>query len=138
MLGQDLEGLSFLDAFGGTGLMGFEAWSRGAQVTIVERNRAAAEVIEQHAAALGATVRVRRADVRGVIGALGAFDLAYLDPPYDTDPGPAVRALAPHVDRLVLERERGDLPEVEQPLVLERSRRFGRTVVAFYQRGPER
>ena len=29
MLGQDLSGWSWLDACGGTGLMGIEAWSRG-------------------------------------------------------------------------------------------------------------
>ena len=42
MIGQDLSGWTVLDAFGGTGLLGFEAWSRGAErVTICEKSAAA-------------------------------------------------------------------------------------------------
>ena len=35
MVGQDLEGVRVLDAFGGSGLLSFEAYSRGAIVTTV-------------------------------------------------------------------------------------------------------
>ena len=46
MIGQNLEGCSFLDAFGGSGIMGLEARSRGAHpVLIVENNRASFRVI---------------------------------------------------------------------------------------------
>ena len=61
MLGQDLDGLAFLDAFGGSGLMGLEAWSRGAQVVVYERQRATARWIQRQGEALGAQWTVQRA-----------------------------------------------------------------------------
>ena len=58
VLGQHLEGLSVLDAFGGSGLLSFEAASRGAgPITVVERNRRQVRSIERQAAELGLELR---------------------------------------------------------------------------------
>jgi 16S rRNA (guanine966-N2)-methyltransferase len=95
VVGQDLAGMAVLDAFGGSGLLGFEAWSRGATVTIVERDRSTAAQIRRSAAALGAEVVVVEADVVVAASALGAFDGVLADPPYAAAVGPALEALAP-------------------------------------------
>ena len=87
--GLDLTGLSVLDAFAGSGAMGFELVSRGAaHATFVEKDRRVAGIVRRTAAALGAApgeVRVLAGDVfalaaRGLAGA--PFDVVFLDPPY--------------------------------------------------------
>jgi 16S rRNA (guanine966-N2)-methyltransferase len=51
-LGQDLDGLSCLDLFAGSGILGFEAASRGADhVALVEHSRPAFAALEKHAEA---------------------------------------------------------------------------------------
>jgi 16S rRNA (guanine966-N2)-methyltransferase len=87
-----------LDAFAGTGALGFEALSRGAaQATFLERNGAAAALIEENAAALGeaGNVAVLRRDATRPGPAPLAHDLALLDAPYRKGlTEPALRALA--------------------------------------------
>jgi 16S rRNA (guanine966-N2)-methyltransferase len=82
-----LHGLSFLDVYAGSGAVGLEAASRGAgRVTAVERDRTVSAIIASNARTLGfEQVEV----VTGSAGALGergprpAFDIVFLDPPYD-------------------------------------------------------
>ena len=59
ILGQDLGGRDFLDGFGGSGLITFEAISRGATVTTVERNRTIASGIQASAAQLSVEIDLR-------------------------------------------------------------------------------
>ncbi|MBW1598157.1 16S rRNA (guanine(966)-N(2))-methyltransferase RsmD [Streptomyces sp. JJ38] len=85
-LGGGWEGLRVLDLFGGSGAVGLEALSRGAEhVLLVESNARAARTIRQNVAALGlpgAEVRVGRAE-QVIAGAPGvSFDVVFLDPPY--------------------------------------------------------
>src|SRR6478735_2868783 len=63
-LGQDLDGWRCLDAFAGTGALGFEAASRGArQVTLVESDAALAAQLRATQERLGAqAARVQRGD----------------------------------------------------------------------------
>lgn len=88
-LGQDLDGLTCLDLFAGTGALGFEAASRGAaQVTMVERDARALTQLKTNAARLSASnIEIRRADaldfLRGAaLGKAQCYDLVFLDPPY--------------------------------------------------------
>lgn len=79
-----LSGLSFLDLFGGSGAVGLEAASRGAQpVLIVESDRRTAEVARRNAAATGLVVTVRSDRAERVPQTGEAFDIVWLDPPYD-------------------------------------------------------
>ncbi|MBW7925187.1 MAG: 16S rRNA (guanine(966)-N(2))-methyltransferase RsmD [Burkholderiaceae bacterium] len=101
-LGQKLGARRCLDLFAGTGALGFEAASRGAeQVVLVERDRRAA-------AAIAATIeRLRAPGVRLVVGdafdALNRlaqsgerFDVVFVDPPFDQAlHARALAALAP-------------------------------------------
>jgi 16S rRNA (guanine966-N2)-methyltransferase len=135
MIGQDLSGWTVLDAFGGTGLLGFEAWSRGAErVTICERNAAAWRAIQTSAAALGADVDVVRGDVERLFAGR-SWDLVILDPPYATDPIPWLEKVARAARRVVaLEHESGrDLPErIGERLTLDRQRAYGTTTLSIY------
>src|SRR5687767_15464165 len=63
-LGQDLSGFACLDLYAGSGALGFESASRGAQrVVMVERNPAVYAALERARDALNASsVELRRAD----------------------------------------------------------------------------
>ncbi len=83
--GASLEGIRVVDVFAGSGALGFEALSRGAtHVTFIEKDRAAARRIERNAATLGESAHVQVLQRDGVKPghALGACELAFLDPPY--------------------------------------------------------
>ncbi|MBI3154675.1 MAG: 16S rRNA (guanine(966)-N(2))-methyltransferase RsmD [Burkholderiales bacterium] len=85
-LGQDLSGWRVLDAFAGSGALGFEAASRGAaEVLLLELDPAQAASLRASRDRLGASaVRIERADalawMRGA--APSTFDLVLLDPPF--------------------------------------------------------
>ena len=90
------EGLHVADLFAGTGALGLEALSRGAdRCTFVETDRAPLEALKRNIATLGAGDRadVRSQDARRVAG--GPFHLVLIDPPYRSGLGPpAIEALA--------------------------------------------
>ena len=87
-LGQDLTGWRCVDAFAGTGALGFEAASRGAaQVVMVEHDSALAEQLSATQTRLSArSVQVRRGDGVVVLGTMApqSADLVLLDPPFDS------------------------------------------------------
>lgn len=94
----DFDGLSVLDLYAGSGALGLEALSRGAQsVLLVESDRRAAAVIAANIDTVGLPgATVRRSAVSMVLsgpppGGL-AVDLVFADPPYDT-PGPEVESM---------------------------------------------
>ncbi len=88
-LGQDLSGWRCLDAFAGSGALGFEAASRGAsEVTLIERERRAARLLTDAKERLKAdTVHVENADALAWMArsAAGRFELVFIDPPFDSD-----------------------------------------------------
>jgi 16S rRNA (guanine966-N2)-methyltransferase len=94
-----------LDLFAGSGALGIEALSRGAEhVTFIERDRAAAETIQRNLERTGLESRadIRRANVLGALSTLaGSYDLILLDPPYK-EVGAALRALERIVSRGLL------------------------------------
>jgi 16S rRNA (guanine966-N2)-methyltransferase len=84
-----LPGARVLDLFAGSGALGLEAVSRGArEAVLVERDPALAASLRQLAARLpdGDRVEVVCADALAWLrGAHGAFDLAFVDPPFAAD-----------------------------------------------------
>jgi 16S rRNA (guanine(966)-N(2))-methyltransferase RsmD len=88
-LGQDLTGWRCLDAFAGSGALGFEAASRGAaSVVLLERDRAVAARLEATRLRLDASqVRVEGVDALAWMDrcAGATFDLVFVDPPFDSD-----------------------------------------------------
>lgn len=143
-LGQDLSGWRCLDAFAGTGALGFEAASRGAtQVLLVERDRRLAEGLRQVKARLQAeTVEVACAPAEAVWKGLApaSLDLVFLDPPYGRGLlGPALaaaaRVVAPGGWAYVEDQQ--PLSEVPARWALRRQGRAGMVHHHLLQRVPE-
>ena len=87
-LGQDLTGWRCIDAFAGTGALGFEAASRGAlEVRLVEHDAALVEQLKQVQLQLAASMtQVVRGDGVTALKQLSpaCMDLILLDPPFDS------------------------------------------------------
>lgn len=84
-LGQDLDGLSCLDLFAGSGALGFEAASRGAaQVTMLEQDPVALAALQANAKTLHASrVQIVRGDaLHFARSTYQSFDVVFVDPPY--------------------------------------------------------
>jgi 16S rRNA (guanine966-N2)-methyltransferase len=84
----DIEGLSVLDAFAGSGALSFEAVSRGAKsVVAVDKDSSAHQIIENNVLGLklAKQVHVSRANVAGwsIHNMENKFDIVLLDPPYE-------------------------------------------------------
>lgn len=100
MLQGAAEGAQVLDLFAGSGALGFEAISRGAEaVVFCDRAADAIAVIRKNAALLKEEARCAflRMDWQQGLGQLSAagrqFDLVFLDPPYGLDLSPVLKAL---------------------------------------------
>ncbi len=86
-------GARCLDAFAGSGALGFEALSRGAATAVlVENDRAVVRYLREVAALLGAdSARIVEADALAFLGRPAeAFDLVFLDPPFTAGLMPAL------------------------------------------------
>jgi 16S rRNA (guanine966-N2)-methyltransferase len=90
-LGGRLEGARVLDLYAGTGALGIEALSRGAEDAVfVDASPAAVTAVRDNLARTGLEDRatVHRSDVRRFLEREAAdpegFDLVFLDPPYES------------------------------------------------------
>jgi 16S rRNA (guanine(966)-N(2))-methyltransferase RsmD len=143
------EGARVLDLFAGTGALGIEALSRGAEsVLFVDRAPIVLRCLRANLADLGLEDRseVMKGDAVSILRRLGRgglrFDVVLLDPPYDSD---ALALVLPCLTgggalgdeaTLVVERSRHQaLPEVDGLRTLE-TRRYGDTVIDALRWGP--
>ena len=95
LIGQGLEERAFLDLFAGTGSMGIEALSRGAEkVFFVEKNPKAQALIKRNLEKCRMTDQITRWQLQkqGALQALSVleeqgsrFDFIYVDPPFADD-----------------------------------------------------
>ncbi|WP_166485691.1 16S rRNA (guanine(966)-N(2))-methyltransferase RsmD [Rhodoferax ferrireducens] len=87
-LGQDLTGWRCIDAFAGTGALGFEAASRGAkEVLLVEQDTALVAQLKRVQIQLQAsTTQIVRGDGLAALKHLdpASMDAVFLDPPFDS------------------------------------------------------
>lgn len=141
---------SFLDLYAGTGSVGIEALSRGAQRAVfVENDRYAAKVIEENLQTTGfqSSAQIVRADVRDFLRrpAVTAYEIVYVAPPQykglwhetltliDKNPG----HVAP--DGLVIlqidPQEKADI--TLDVLSAYDERRYGNTLLWFFERPGE-
>ncbi|HEY5692789.1 MAG TPA: 16S rRNA (guanine(966)-N(2))-methyltransferase RsmD [Cyclobacteriaceae bacterium] len=84
-LGQDMSGRICLDLFAGSGVMGFEAASRGSEnVVMVESNRKVYSALQASLQKLGADkIELLMIDaLKFIISDRQLFDVIFLDPPY--------------------------------------------------------
>jgi 16S rRNA (guanine966-N2)-methyltransferase len=87
-LGQTLYGKRCLDLFAGSGALGFEAASRGAeQVLMVENNRLVYKALQDNVRKLALiNVSLRYEDgLKFARQENGLFDVVFLDPPFKSD-----------------------------------------------------
>jgi 16S rRNA (guanine966-N2)-methyltransferase len=100
-LGQDLTGWRCLDAFAGSGALGFEAASRGAaEVVLLERDAELVRSLRASQQRLKVdTLRVEQADALAWMGRCGParFELVLIDPPFDAGLFDAALAAAARV-----------------------------------------
>lgn len=91
----DIDGLTILDAFAGSGALSLEAVSRGAtQVTAIDSDRRAQQTLAENirALAVGKQVKLVKATAGGWLSTTEqTFDIVLCDPPYD-DPQPELLA----------------------------------------------
>jgi 16S rRNA (guanine(966)-N(2))-methyltransferase RsmD len=101
-LGQALDGFDCLDLFAGSGILGFEAASRGAAtVTLVEQNPRAHAALRRNAEKLAATqVEIVRGNALEFLASTARrFNVAFADPPYRQG---LIERIMPLLDRVML------------------------------------
>ncbi len=152
LMARDVTGRgSVLDIFAGTGSLGIEALSRGADFcTFVEQDRRARDLLRQNLRAMGLD---EMAQVLGVDAlathwlsavARPRVLLAFCDPPYRlmTDPpaadrvGRLLESLAPHIEPdglMVLRTPREVAPPVIAGFTVAQSRGYGTQALHFYE-----
>jgi 16S rRNA (guanine966-N2)-methyltransferase len=152
---DDVSGTRVLDLYAGSGALGIEALSRGAESALfVERDARAAAAIERNLASLGLDEPVVRQDVMRFLDRAEAeiiaparaapapsrttFDLVFCDPPYDAASRLA-GALAERLPGLTAEdarivTESDKRRPLELPFPLLRERTYGDTRIAIHGR----
>jgi 16S rRNA (guanine966-N2)-methyltransferase len=147
ILGADVHDCRVLDLFAGTGALGIEALSRGARAAVfVENHRSALQVLEGNLARCGLTEasRVLPLSADRALPRLAAagerFSLIFLDPPYEYGIPDMMLSLLAQLNlvtpngRIVVEHSRREeLALVYQQLVRNDQRRYGATLISFYQ-----
>lgn len=75
---------SFLDLFGGSGIMGLEAISRGfKEAAVFEKNSKVAQILKKNYSSLGLNPNLKIGDSLKLLEKLDRkFDVIYIDPPY--------------------------------------------------------
>ena len=133
-----VEGAVVLDLFAGSGALGIEALSRGAErCTFVDRDRAARHAVSTNltACGFGAQASVVAGTAEDHLAALAragdVVDLALLDPPYDFGGWAELFAALPATLAVVESRDAIDVPDGWERL---RTKRYGRTTVAILER----
>ena len=97
-LADKLPGARCLDLFAGTGVLGFEALSRGAEeVWFVEREPLLVRTLHHHIELLDARAAIHSGDVQAFLStpAKDRFDVVFLDPPYQCPLSTVVELLPP-------------------------------------------
>lgn len=146
ILGPAVTEARVLDLFAGTGALGLEALSRGANAAVfVEDHAASLAVLRRNIETLGLTDRVEvlplpvKAGLKKLTARQAEFELAFLDPPYGGGLAAAAlkdlaaaRILSPSAWVVAEHSRREALPEAVDTLALMELRRYGDTQVAFY------
>ena len=139
----ELENAQVLDLFAGCGQLGIEALSRGARFcTFVENNRQAYKVVEQNVK----TCRMEDmssivfSDALAFLSRRGAYDVAFLDPPYNK--GLIEECLAKLTGKMneggviICETARDEeLPDTAGEWVKTRERNYGKSKLTYYRKG---
>ena len=150
-----VEGAATLDLYAGTGALGLESLSRGAiSAVLVESNRQAAAVCEVNCKKVDKNLFAEGVDVRIKVviqpvnmflttgEAAPAFDLVFIDPPYNVSNDEVTENLQNLLAWLkpdatiILERSRRtEVPTLPTGLVLDETKSYGDTAVYWLNLG---
>lgn len=133
----EIEGRRVLDLFGGTGQLGIEALSRGADhCTFVDMRKEAAALIRENLRLTGLSERSRvvQGDALSFLSSCGEkFDVILLDPPYHTE---LLEKSVERITKFDILREHGimicesaaerELPALSPPYERGREYRYGK------------
>lgn len=151
MIGDLIINKTFLDLFAGSGAVGLEALSRGAQfITFIEKDRLALTALKSNIEKLqcGSKVKIYPQDtlkvIKNFIKDNRSFDFLFLDPPYDdAKTYEAILELIDHsfllddngtlfVEERMQKKEKKDL--LFKHLILIDKRSYGSTIIKQYKR----
>ena len=141
-LGSVVEGATVLDAFAGSGSLGFEAMSRGAvRAVFVEKDRIAAKIIQKNIDTLGVSnnCKIIRAGVASWIETTqeSGFDVILVDPPYNDPQFSTVqqifRLLKPGGRMVLSHSGRGEVPILDGIVVVD-NRSYGNLHLTSFRR----
>jgi 16S rRNA (guanine966-N2)-methyltransferase len=151
ILRERIKGARFVDLYAGTGTVGIEALSRGAErVVFVEQSRLMVDTIQKNVDEFGfreksMVFKGRARDfLKRVSPDKGQFDIFFLDPPYHSD---EIKRILPfigesellHGDAVVLVEHsvKRDIPETVGGLKRAKSYRYGDTMLTSYIKNKE-
>lgn len=141
-IGSEIQGATVLDAFAGTGAIGLEALSRGAQhCTFIERDRVAQAILRKNIADLNSEdeSHIVQATVSNWLSTSmdASFDIIFADPPYhDTQFSTICKLFAllkPGALMVLSHPGRGEAP-TETGVVVVDNRSYGNAALTFYRR----
>ena len=147
ILRDDIEGRRVLDLFAGTGQMGIEALSRGAQEAVfVDSALSSLKLVKENLDLCGFRAQVVRSDavsyLKGLAGRGGKFDVIFIDPPYDSGLYAPVLETINLVDILseggiitVESRADFEVSEMREPYRMLKRYRYGKVAITTFTKG---
>ena len=144
ILGEEIKSAEVLDTFAGSGAIGMEAISRGAEhATFIERDRVAASIIVKNTTdlAINNKTKVIKTTLENWLSTINidetCFDVIFADPPY-ADPQfstclKLVRLLKPSGIMIVSYSGRMCVPTVEGVVVVD-NRKYGEAELTFLRK----
>jgi 16S rRNA (guanine966-N2)-methyltransferase len=142
MLGDTVKNAEVLDAFAGTGSLGLEALSRGAEyTTFIERDRAASDILAKNISKLNADANstVLQINVATFItkNPDKMYDVIFTDPPYNdmqlSTVSRLAKILSPSGIMVLSYPGRGEVPPINGIVVVD-NRSYGTAALAFYRK----
>lgn len=134
----DLSGMDFLDLFSGTGAVGIEAASRGANAVFNDLRADSVALTRANLKKVGIRGEVTCSDAVSFIkSARKKFDIVFLDPPYKSQVIPELLNTISGVlkdDGIVVFENEHPFYGLAQGLVLTDVRRYGRAVLNFFKK----
>ena len=143
----DLSGVSFLDLFSGSGVVGIEAASRGAEpVVLVEKDYIKSGVLKENTAFVESEIKIFMMPVERFIKRRKeeelSYDIIYLDPPFAFKNKAEIiggvvdgNLLNPGGELIIHLPAEESLPDVIGGIRLKDKRKYGRSILLFYKKG---
>ena len=138
----DIEGRSFLDLFAGSGQMGIEALSRGAEsATFVDKSRKSVDIVRKNLNNVGfyEKAKVFHADsIAFIDSTTDLYDIVYLDPPFGSgllqNALPKIAEKMKKTGVIIAENEENEvILQKYGEFVLDRQKHYGKIKVSMYR-----